>query len=77
MEYMYMNSKKMVLMIITVGEASVTSLVVGRLLRSVDKIFVASLVVDVTVDLKMDYMYMNSVCVSLNDMYTAMKVKSY
>ena len=52
MEYMYMNSRKMVLLIINVGEASVTSLVVGRLLRSVDKIFVASLVVDATVDLK-------------------------
>ena len=42
----------MVLLLINVGEASVTSLVVGRLLRSVDKIFVASLVVDATVDLK-------------------------
>ena len=52
MEYMYMNSRKMVLLLINVGEASVTSLVVGRLLRSVDKIFVASLVVDATVDLK-------------------------
>ena len=51
MEYMYMNGTKVVLLIINVGEASVTSLVVGRLLRSVDKIFVASLVVDATVDL--------------------------
>jgi hypothetical protein len=52
MEYMYMNSRKMVLLIINVGEVSVTSLVAGRLLRSIDKIFVASLVVDVTLDLK-------------------------
>ena len=49
---MYMNSRKMVLLLINVGEASVTSLVVGRLLCSIDKIFVASLVVDATVDLK-------------------------
>ena len=50
MEYMYMNGTKVVLF--SVCEASVTSLVVRRLLRSVDKIFVASLVVDATVDLK-------------------------
>ena len=52
MEYMYMNGTKVVLLIIGVGEASVTSLVVGRLLCSVLKNFVASLVVDATVDLK-------------------------
>lgn len=52
MEYMYMNGTKVVLLIINVGEASVTSLVVGRLLCSVLKNFVASLVVDATVDLK-------------------------
>ena len=76
MEYMYMNSRKMVLLLINVGEASVTSLVVGRLLRSVDKIFVASLVVDATVDLKW-IICMRIVCVSLYAQYTAVKVKSY